>query len=124
MKKILFFAALLALAGCAEMFRTSSSVANRVYVGMPVAEFLGHAGRDAKIEAMEPGLTVYRIDDYNLYDGHSFLTGVKLFYFDGEQKLFKMDSQDFRSDFDRIVAIGEMEKKRGAMPQPDPKGVK
>jgi hypothetical protein len=95
MKRLIIVALVAILStGCASMFVSASSVAEKVYLGMPVKEFLDVAGSAAKLEALSPDATVYRINDR---DGGNTI-GVKYFHFDSEGRLFQMNSNDFRDN--------------------------
>lgn len=52
---------------------------------MPIPEFQKVAGKKAKIEAMESGYTVYRMNDYDAWSGAR--TDTNFFYFDSNGKL-------------------------------------
>jgi hypothetical protein len=96
MKRLITLALVAILSsGCASMFvSTASRVADKVYLGMPVKDFQQLAGSAAKLEALSPDATVYRI---NIYDNGN-VVGGKYFHFDSEGRLFKMDSSDFRDN--------------------------
>ena len=61
---------------------------------MPLKEFLSFAGEYANLETLTQDSTVYSLD-YSL-EGSLGVAGKKLFHFDTEGKLIKMDSEDFR----------------------------
>lgn len=77
------------LFSCAGTYRQAAHVSNQAHVGMTIQEFKQYAGKKAKIEALENGFTVYRMNDYDAWTGA--ITDTKFFYFDSDGKLVKID---------------------------------
>lgn len=77
------------LFSCAGTYKQASHVTNQAFVGMSIQEFKQYAGKKAKIESLDNGRTVYRMDDYDTWTGS--LTDTKFFYFDSLGKLSKID---------------------------------
>ncbi len=89
--------------GCAGTYKQAAFTSSKAYIGMPVAEFKKTAGRKAKIEAMESGYTVYRMDDYDAWTGTR--TDTKFFYFDSNGKLNKIDGGEFKQNRYQIEVL-------------------
>ncbi len=108
MKKLLFVVVLFMMSGCAAMITQSTTdvlsmnsladdVIKQSYLGMPVKDFKTLAGDAAKIDVLSADGTVYSLEYTGLtLDGGYRVVGKKLFHFDTEGKLIKMDSEDFR----------------------------
>jgi hypothetical protein len=90
--------------GCAGFFHPATHVANQVYIGMPISEFKKLADGDQKLEAMESGYTVYKMEDYVPGSG-GIVQGTKFFYFDSDAKLFKVDTGQFKQNRYQIEVI-------------------
>ena len=94
MQKLVLFLIVLSLYGCAGSYKQASFVSNKAYIGMPLEEFRKTAGKKAKIEAMEAGYTVYRMNDYDAWT--AALIDTKFFYFSSDGKLYKIDGGEFK----------------------------
>lgn len=82
---------------CQALFPpTSTSVSNQAYIGMPVTEFKQLAKSSADVESMEAGYTVYKMSDIDPATNRVF--NIKYFYFDSSNKLYKIDSGEFRDN--------------------------
>ena len=87
------------------LFSCSSSasfLASRVYIGMPIADFITLSDGRAKVERIENGMTVYRADDTN---GTPNIVMTKFFYFDSSGKLTKMDGGEKQQTRQQIEII-------------------
>lgn len=93
MKRFIVFALLLALAGCSAL-RTAADIAGKAEIGMSVREFKRLAGAQAELESLTAHERVYRIDEYDGDTDHRYVSGYKLFYFDRDERLFKIESHD------------------------------
>ena len=97
MKKIFiaFFVILVALMTSCDSTRTlyASNAANECYLGMTINEFKSVASNKASLEVMEYGYTVFKMNDWDSWDGA--LLDTKFFYFDSYAKLVKIDGGEF-----------------------------
>lgn len=94
MKIFILAITILLFTSCAGTHKQASYVSSKAYIGMPLIEFKSIAGKKARIEALESGYTVYRINDYDMWTGA--LLDSKFYYFDDTAKLIKLDGGDFR----------------------------
>ena len=101
MKKFFFAAVLCALSSCSPLTSlTNPSIAENIRAGMTLKEFLWFAGEKAGLEALTPASTVYSIEYYGIMPGGGYsVAGKRLFHFDSEGKLVKMESEDFRKHY-------------------------
>ncbi len=99
--KRLFFLILVALtlSGCSGTFMTASGIAGKARLGMSIRDFQRLAGSQAELESMTAEGIVYRIDEYSSYNDHRYVSGAKLFYFDRNERLYKIDSRNSRDGF-------------------------
>lgn len=95
MKKTLFILLVVMLSSCATM------VSNTAFVGMPISEFKTSAGNKARLEGIEYGYTVYKVEQWNPKSGME----TKFFYFDSEGKLYKMDTGQFKQSRYQVEII-------------------
>jgi hypothetical protein len=96
MKKLILLILTPLFIGCAGSYQHASHTTKQVYIGMPIKDFQIIAGKKAKIETMESGYTVYRMNDYDPITGA--IIDTKFFYFDSNSKLYKVDGGQFRSN--------------------------
>lgn len=89
--------------GCAGTYQQAAHTSRQVYIGMPIKEFQEIAGKKAKLEAMESGYTVYRMNDYDAWTGAKIDT--RFFYFDSDGKLYKVDGGEFKQNRYQIEVI-------------------
>lgn len=94
---MVLIAVLFMVAGCAAIPMSNEHIADNIHIGMSLKEFLGFADKKANLEVLTPEETVYSLDvvGYGAGDGYT-VVGKKLFHFDRNDKLFKMDTRDFR----------------------------
>ncbi len=88
MKRYIAIALLLALAGCSAL-RTAADIADKAEIGMSVGEFKRLAGPKTELESLTAHESVYRIDEYS---ASKYVSRYKLFYFDRNERLFKIES--------------------------------
>ncbi len=93
-KNLIFLFLTLLLTSCAGTYRQASYATNQTYIGMPISEFKASIGKKARVEAMESGYTVYRMNDYDAMSGA--IVDTKFFYFDSSGKLYKIDGGEFK----------------------------
>ena len=94
MKKIITLIAIVFLTSCSP-YKPASLVSSKSYIGMTITEFKKVAGKEASIEAMEMGYTVYRINNYTDKTRYN-ITDTKFYYFDSTAKLVKIDGGEFK----------------------------
>jgi hypothetical protein len=94
MKKFFVIALLLALTSCSELFKTASSVARSAEIGMSLNEFKRMAGLQAELDMLTASETVYRMNEYSGDVDHHYVSSYKLFFFDSEERLYKIESRD------------------------------
>ena len=90
---------------CSCLISCSSSatfLANQVYIGMPIADFISLSQGKARLESMNDGMTIYRATDTN---ADRYVTNTKFFYFDSNGKLVKMDGGELRQTRQQIEII-------------------
>ncbi len=80
---------------------SNERIAKNVYIGMPVREFLRFADDRANLEAMTTYDTVYSLEVAGYVDDEYGVVGKKLFHFDSNGKLVRMESRDFREGHGR-----------------------
>jgi hypothetical protein len=105
MKKLILLILIPLFIGCAGTFQQASHTSRQVYIGMPIKDFQDIAGKKAKLEAMESGYTVYRMNDYDVWYGYK--TDTKFFYFDSNGKLYKVDGGEFKQNRYQIEVINK-----------------
>jgi hypothetical protein len=98
MKFFVAVAILLLAVGC-SVFRSASGVAERAEIGMSLGEFRRLAGISAELESRTASETVYRMNEYEGAAEHRYVSGAKLFYFDSKERLYKIDTKDYRGGF-------------------------
>ena len=103
MKKLILLLLIPLFIGCAAYYQQAATTSREVYIGMPIANFQQIAGKNAKLEAMESGYTVYRMNDYDPWFG--FETDTRFFYFDSNGKLYKVDGGEFKQNRYQIEVI-------------------
>lgn len=103
MKKLILIMLISLFASCAGSYQQAAHTSRQVYVGMPIKDFREIAGKKAKLEAMESGYTVYRMNDYDAWTGAR--TDTKFFYFDSNGKLYKVDGGEFKQNRYQIEVI-------------------
>lgn len=103
MKKLLFITLITLFTSCAGTYQQAAHTSNQVYVGMPIKEFKELTGKKAKLEALESGYTVYKMNDYDAWSGARIDT--KFFYFDANGKLYKVDGGEFKQNRYQIEVI-------------------
>ncbi|USD24066.1 hypothetical protein [Flagellimonas marinaquae] len=103
MKKITLLFIAVVLLSCAGTYNQASHTSSKVYIGMPIKDFKALTKRKSKLEAMESGYTVYRMNDYDAWSG--FKTDTKFFYFDSDGKLYKVDGGEFKQQRYQIEVI-------------------
>lgn len=103
MKKVILLLAISFFISCAGTYQQASHTSRQVYIGMPISEFQRIAGRKAKLEALESGYTVYRMNDYDAWTGA--LIDTRFFYFDSNGKLYKIDGGEFKQRRYQIEVI-------------------
>lgn len=103
MRKLILLLVLPLLISCAGTYKQASHISSKAYIGMPIEEFRKSAGKKAKIEAMESGYTVFKMNDYDAWTGA--LTDTKFFYFDSNSKLYKIDGGQFKQNRYQIEII-------------------
>ncbi|WP_354360023.1 hypothetical protein [Pedobacter sp. UYP30] len=100
-KKLLLLVAIPIVMSCKAMFPpTVSSISEKTYIGMPLTEFKKLSGEYSILESMEKDYTVYKVNDY--YANANQPSSTKFFYFDSSNKLYKIDSGDFRRNRYRL----------------------
>jgi len=77
-------------------------LASKVYIGMPISDFITLSQGRAGLERIEDGLTIYRAEDKN---DSGYVTDTKFFYFDSNGKLYKMDSGVYQQTRQQIEII-------------------
>ena len=105
MNKLLLLLSVIILHSCAGVYQQAAVASESAYLGMPIQDFKDQNGRKAKLEAMESGFTVYRMDDYNVWTGA--YEGSKFFYFDSTSKLYKIDTGEFKQQRYQIEVINK-----------------
>ncbi len=105
MKKIIIITLISLLISCAGAYQQAAYTSSKVYIGMPIEKFQEIAGRKAKLEAMESGYTVYRMNDYDAWTGARIDT--KFFYFNSNGKLYKVDGGEFKQNRYQIEVINK-----------------
>lgn len=103
MKKIILVIIIPLIFSCAGTYQQAAYTSNQVYVGMPINEFKKIAGKKAKLEALEAGYTVYRMNDYDAWTGAK--TDTKFFYFGSNGKLYKVDGGEFKQNRYQVEVI-------------------
>jgi len=93
-KNLTLFVKIAILTSCAGTYSQATYVSNNVYIGMPISEFRSISTRKAKLEAMESGYTVYRVNDYGFPSEE--IIDTKFYYFDSNGKLVKIDGGEFK----------------------------
>lgn len=89
-KKFIFVLIVLVLTSCGKgTYNQSSYVSSQSYIGMSIQDFKKIAGKKAKVESIENGMTVFRMNDYDTWTGA--ITDTKFFYFDRDGKLSKIN---------------------------------
>jgi len=105
MKKLILLLVIPLFMGCAAIYQQASYTSRQVYIGMPIADFQKIADKNAKLEAMESGYTVYRMNDYDAWTG--IITDTRFFYFDSNGKLYKVDGGEFKQNRYQIEVINK-----------------
>ena len=106
MKKLILLLLIPLFIGCAAgYYQQAAHTSRQVYIGMPIANFQQITGKKAKLEAMESGYTVYRMNDYDAWTG--VRTDTKFFYFDSNGKLYKVDGGEFKQNRYQIEVINK-----------------
>lgn len=105
MKNLILLLVITLTVSCAGSYQQASYTSRQAYVGMPISEFQKTAGKKAKVEAMEAGYTVYRINDYDAWSGAK--TDTKFYYFDSSGKLYKIDGGEFKQNRYQIEVINK-----------------
>lgn len=104
MKKIILLFLIPLFMGCASYYKQATIAANNAYIGMSISEFKEMTGKKAKLEALEPTYTVYRMNNYYSLMSN-MTTDTKFFYFNSSGKLYKIDGgvpQQSRSQIEII----------------------
>ena len=100
MKRLILLGAVAMLTtNCASLFLTASDVANRVKLGMTVAEFKKLASaQDMELDSMTQYGSVYRIDKHNV-GLPDYVVAVTLYHFDANERLVKVETRDLPPPF-------------------------
>ena len=85
LKIVILALTLIILASCST---SATYLANKVYIGMSITDFLALSQGQAEIDSMKDGFTIYRAKDT---DVNGFTIKTKFFYFDSNGKLVQMD---------------------------------
>jgi hypothetical protein len=104
MKKIKITLLALTIAIFISCSTSASYLASKVYIGMPISDFLALSEGRAKLESIEDGRTIYRAENKN-DDGR--VTDTKFFYFDSNGKLDRMDGGVSRQTRQQIEIINK-----------------
>lgn len=96
-KKLMLLVELPVVMSCHALYLpTAASVSNQAYIGMSITEFKKLSRSEATVESMEAGYTVYKMEDVDLSTQR--VLDAKYFYFDSLNKLYKIDSGEFRGN--------------------------
>jgi PBP1b-binding outer membrane lipoprotein LpoB len=99
MKRLILITAVAVLTtGCASIFLSPSDIANRVELGMTVAEFKRLAGSYAQLDALRADGSVYRIDKHNI-GIPDYVVSTTLFHFNADGRLVEVETRDSNSPF-------------------------
>jgi hypothetical protein len=82
---------------------SATFLASKVYVGMPIADFIAISNGRAKVEKIENGMTIYKAT--NTINGGQLVTDTKFFYFDSNGVLTKMDGGEQQQTRQQIEII-------------------
>ncbi len=84
---------------CTRTLQQASYASKHAHMGMSISEFKSKVGKNAIIEVMESGYTVYRLYDFGTIKDIAQGASPKdttYFYFDSNEKLYLIDSGVFK----------------------------
>ncbi len=86
--------------GCAGyVFRSPGDIANRVRLGMSLAEFKKLAGQHAELDAMTIDYSVYRVEQWAGTEENRYIASVKLYHFDAQERLVEVETRHIPHPF-------------------------
>ena len=103
MKKIYIILLSFILMSCAGYYKRADYISNNCYIGMTINEFKKIKSNNAKIATIENGYTVFRINNRSAMDGSVIESFY--YYFDKNNKLYKIDTGQFKQQRYQIEVL-------------------